>query len=223
MNFIKNSIKIAFYAFKSSILPALFILTIALTIVLSYYNIDSVNSFFNNLSEIKSKNSYLFSFLWIAFFAAIVPWVIRCLWKPARPKHIWKELFFFSFMWGIEGIINNSFYELQGILFGTQTVWWAILCKVLVDQFIYTPLYASPYNSVNYFFAQNNFSIKEFKANLEKNWYKQLVIPNYVTSLIIWIPATSILYLLPTDLLIVMNGLINSFFAIVCSFVARRQ
>lgn len=109
------------------------------------------------------------------------------------------------------------------MLFGTEVIFSVVVCKVLVDQFVYTAFFASPLNANAYYWADSDFSFSAWKAALGKGWYKRIILPNYIANLVIWIPGVSIVYCLPPDLQIFMAGLISCFYALISTYIAGKS
>lgn len=220
---LKDSIKTSIYSIKSTLIPGYIILAVALLAVLSYYFVPEVTNFFASLETFKQKNGYLFSFFFVGVFAGVIPWIIQMLWPKLRPSLPLLTLIYFFVVRGFAGIVTNGFYELQAVVIGSEIIWWKVALKVVIDQFVFSSLYAAVYNAFAYLFASNNFSIEKTKSQIDKHWYGKIVLPNYISNLTIWLPGTIIIYSLPTDLQIIMMGLINCFFSLICIFVAKSQ
>ena len=106
----------------------------------------------------------------------------------------------------------DAFYRLQAMIFGTGVDWRTIASKVLVDQFVYCVFWATPVTALFYAWMDVGFSVKRLKA--EKSWSEifDLILIFTVSTWMVWIPGTAIIYSLPSPLQIPLFNLTLMFF-----------
>jgi hypothetical protein len=66
--------------------------------------------------------------------------------EPSTGLLVARFCFYAGFM-GYRGMEVDAFYRLQGYIFGEGNDFWTIFIKVVVDQFVWNPIYAAPSNS----------------------------------------------------------------------------
>jgi hypothetical protein len=103
------------------------------------------------------------------------------------------------------------------MIFGSGVDWRTIASKVLVDQFVYCVFWATPVTALFYAWMDVGFSAKRLKA--EKNWSEifDLILIFTVSTWMVWIPGTAIIYSLPSPLQIPLFNLTLCFFVILVS------
>jgi hypothetical protein len=66
--------------------------------------------------------------------------------EPSTGLLIARFCFYAGFL-GYKGMETDAFYRMQAYIFGEGTDFWTIFIKVVVDQFVWNPIYAAPSNS----------------------------------------------------------------------------
>ena len=61
---------------------------------------------------------------------------------PGKPAP-WAECLFLTVFWAYKGIEVDAFYRLQALMFGNGSDFLTIFAKVVVDQFVYNPVWAA--------------------------------------------------------------------------------
>lgn len=206
---------------KRNIIPGLILQFIALTIVVSYYFMPVAKSFFNVLGDIKTNYGFIYSSLATALFGGTIPFFIMLFMGRIERESRITDFIFLSCFWGIKGIEIDLLYRFMGILFGTEPSFFVVVPKVLVDQFIYGPLWAGPTMTIAYLFKDNFFSIKAVNSELLHESILRRIAIVWCSSLVIWIPAVSIIYSLPQNLQLPLFNIILCFFALILALVAK--
>lgn len=208
---------------KKNVIPGLIIQTLALGLVLSYYLIPSAKGLFDQLGGIKARWGFLYSSLSTALFGGILPFVILLVMNRTVPGRRLGEVLFLTVFWGYKGIEIDLLYRLMGLLFGTEPSFLTVLPKVLIDQFVYGPLWAGPTMTIAYLWKDNGFSLKRCGKELKQESLFRRILTVWASSLVVWIPAVSIIYSLPANLQIPLFNLILCFFALILAVVARGE
>jgi hypothetical protein len=105
-------------------------------------------------------------------------------------------------VFGLLGVATDRFYILQNTMWGWLPPSAQIPAKVLTDQFVYTVLFANPYQTLLYVLKDCGFHPGIFWSRIRpvKDFYVREMLAVLVTNWAFWIPTTAILYCLPTDL-----------------------
>lgn len=220
---LKQVFREAALSMKDALIPGYVLLFLAALLVVCYYKVPAVTEVFAYFAEWKVQWGWMYSFVCTAFFGGIMPWVFRMVIPGMRPKYVWGELVFCILLWGWQGVLIDGLYGVQTWLFGGGNDIATVVSKVAFDQFGYTLCFASFLNGLAYFWKDVGFSFDRLRENMNKGWYRRIILPNYIANMMIWLPGVSIVYSLPRDLQILMAGLISCLFSLVCTFVANRS
>ena len=208
-------------AFRANLIPGVFLWLIGLVIVLTYYFIDSSRPFFDWVIEAKKTHGYLYSFLSTGFFGGLIPFLF--LWASGKIK---KEMvsycgLFFVFYWAARGAEVDAFYRLQGFLFGKEPDLATIATKVFIDQFVYCVFWAAPVTAVFYGWKDYGFSWYLFIQRTTKRSFLFEVARLLLSTWLVWIPATAIIYSLPSALQVPLFSLTLCFFVLLVSVFTK--
>ncbi|MDA3899638.1 MAG: hypothetical protein PF637_03855 [Spirochaetes bacterium] len=217
----KPLLPVIFSGIKRNLIPGLILQSIALTLVVSYYFMPPTKGFFNHLGEIKTRYGFLYSSLATALFGGTIPFFIMLGMKRINKGKRLSDFLFLTLFWGFKGIEIDLLYRFMGFLFGTEPSFSVVAPKVLVDQFIYGPLWAGPSMTIAYLFKDNFFSVKSVRNELKKETLFRRIVIVWCSSLVIWIPAVSIIYSLPQNLQLPLFNIILCFFALILALVVR--
>ena len=106
-----------------------------------------------------------------------------------------------------------------GMVFGTGVDCQTIVSKVLVDQFIYCVIWASPITALFYGWKDSGYS--ETLALVCKQLIETIILFN-LTTWMVWTPATAIVYSPPTALQIPLFNLTLCFFVLLVSVYGKK-
>ncbi|WDE95301.1 hypothetical protein PQO03_06155 [Lentisphaera profundi] len=206
-------------ALKQNMKPGLVLQAFALILVFSYYNSLSVQESLVSLTELKEQNRYLFSGLSTTLAAGIIPYLILSLSK--RVKFNFNVLLFMMVFWFWKGTEIEYFYSLQAELFNTGSDISIIIKKVLFDQFVFSALYAVPCIVIVYVWKDANFSFRHWKAGLNNELFKVRIPTVLVSNWLVWIPACSVIYSMPTPLQVPISNIIACFYVLMIEVLCK--
>jgi hypothetical protein len=209
--------------FRANLVPGLVLWSVGLGIVLSYYFLESSRGFFEAVMETKQTNGFLYSFVATGFFGGLVPFLY--LWAAGRINAgmVTRNGAFFILFWGARGIDVDAFYRLQSLLFGDDLNWTTIATKVFVDQFVYCTLWAAPITAVFYGWKDCGFSWSKLRKTTTKRSFLFEVARLLLSTWLVWIPATAIIYSLPQALQVPLFSLTLCFFVLLVSVFSRKE
>ena len=209
-------------ALKINLLPGVVLWVIGLGLVGCFYLIDSLRPWFDQVIVWKSLYGYWYSAFSTAFFGGVIPYFYLRWSGTERIGPHGGHGVLFVFYWALRGVDVDAFYRLQAWLFGSDNQWQTIAKKVLVDQFVYCVFWASPVTAVFYEWKEADFSFTKWKknSNFSSLFDKNLVF--LVSTWIVWIPATAIVYSLPLPLQIPLFNLTLCFFVLLVSVFSRK-
>ena len=207
---------------KQSALPGLALWLFALLLVLADRTLPAAHALFQNVGMWKGRYGVVFSATTTAFFGGAVPFLFlmgkgkidRARWLPG--------LAFYLIFWAYRGVEVDLFYRLQSHLFGSSAAPGTIARKVLVDQFIYNPIWAAPMSALAFVWKESSFSWKATKSRLGVEFLTFSMPVTLMSSWAVWTPAVAIIYCLPETLQIPLFNLVLCFWVLVLSFISKR-
>jgi len=103
-------------------------------------------------------------------------------------------------MFFISGSIVYEFYGWQTVWFGEGTDWSILVPKILVDQFIFTVVWATPYQALMTRCQILRYSGRRLWQELNWDFLAERVLPLLITGWVFWIPGVTIIYSMPSNL-----------------------
>ncbi|MBT5716444.1 MAG: hypothetical protein HOI70_05995 [Opitutae bacterium] len=208
---------------RQNIIPGLILWLVGLGLVGTYYLVESARPLFLQIITWKQDYGYGYSAFSTALFGGLLPFVFMRLTGRGGRGSLFLSGFIFVIYWAFRGIDVDAFYRLQAMIFGNGVNWQTIVCKVLVDQFVYCFFWATPVTALFYAWMDVGFSVKRLKA--EKSWSEilDLILIFTVSTWMVWIPGTAIIYSLPSPLQIPLFNLTLCFFVILVSLFGNQS
>lgn len=196
-----------------------------LAVVFAYYNHAQTRSLLSTVAEWKRHYGYRFTFLVIGIAGGVLPEVLRVLllqqFKP-RAENVRNMLFGFPF-WGLLGCTVDAFYILQARVFGAEATPAVLVKKVLVDQFLFTPLWGTSAIVWAYEWRRSGFRLAVLRGFFTWPFYRDRILPSLIAGWGVWIPAVTIIYSLPTLLQIPLFALATSFWSLIVTYIATMK
>jgi hypothetical protein len=219
-----NPFSAGFRAARANLLPGLFIQALMVTMVVAYYAWLPARGWFQALAAAKAIGGFAFSFVSAVIAGAILPSVLKWLTlnRGKFSREDWAEFAFLCIFWGIDGTIIDVFYRFQGVIFGVRPDFPVVLKKVLVDQFIYNPLFAAPYTIACFEFKNQRYQVSRTTHVFTVKFYQEQVIPALCATWAVWIPVTSAIYALPLLLQIPLFALALTFWSLLITYLTSR-
>ncbi len=209
--------------FRANLIPGIVLWLIGLGVVLTYYLVDSSRTFFDLVMQTKQEYGYWYSFVATGFFGGLIPFLY--LWGTGKiPRGmVFSYGAFFLLYWAARGTEVDAFYRLQSLLFGNELDWTTIATKVFVDQFVYCILWAAPVTAVFYGWKDYGFSWALFIQRTTKQSFLFEVARLLLSTWLVWIPATAIIYSLPPALQVPLFSLTLCFFVLLVSVFSKDE
>jgi len=207
---------------RVNLIPGLVLWIMGVCLVAIYYFGEFSRPWFNQIIILKETYGFGYSAVSTCFFGGLIPYVFMQLTGRDRLKGLGSGVIFLGY-WAIRGIDVDAFYRLQALVFGTEVDLLTIIAKVLVDQFVYCVVWASPITALFYTWREAGFSLKQWKGN--KTWSElfDMILIFTVTTWVVWIPGTAIIYSLPSPLQIPLFNLTLCFFVILVSVFSQKN
>ena len=222
---LEKPLLIGLKAARANLIPGLIIQAMMLAVVLAYYWNDATRSCLNELARWKEQSGYLFSVTLAMFAGAVLPGMLKVLvFQRGRvKKEDWETFLFAAVFWGFSGACVDTMYRLQAIWFGTGHTFSVLAKKVIVDQFVYNPLWASPLTARAYEWRNRGYKTAGLPGFFTFKYYREQILPLLISTWGVWLPVVAIIYSLPSLLQIPLFGLALGFWVLIVTFISSSK
>jgi hypothetical protein len=208
---------------KRNALPGLALQVFALALGLAYYLAPGARPVFETVAGWKSHYGLAYSACATALFGGVIPFLYLLASGHIKAGQRRAEFLFYVLFWGYRGIEVDVFYRLQAYMFGDSATLAVVLPKVLVDQFFYSVFIAAPGQAVFFLWKERGFSFRAIKPDLNLGYLTGAVATVSFSSWMVWLPAVSVIYCLPSPLQIPLFNLVVCFWVLLLTFVSQRS
>lgn len=208
-------------AMGENMLPGLFLQLFALSIGLAYFYWPASQPIFQIFAELKEQYGSVYAIVSTALFGGLLPFLY--VWLSGKiHSQVWRQCLFYLVIWAFVGWLVNGFYGVQISLFGEGTDWLTVVKKTALDQFVFTVFITSPFIALAFLWKDNQFSWNNTKGQLS-GLIKVQIPTTIVTTWIIWIPAVSLIYMMPANLQIPLFNLVLCFFVLTLAILNQEN
>ena len=220
-NHLREALRLGRGGARENLWPAVALWVAGLILVICYYQVQAVATAFDHIGEWKLRTSPWFAMLSTGVFGSLVPWMVGALFLPKEKKQPFRRVPFLFLFWAIHGWQVDKLYELQSVVFGSDLKTSTIVCKTLVDQFLWSPFLATPQVLLFYLFSEHDHSASRFKQALQRKSFLQRLIPLLLTNWVVWIPSVALIYLFPLPLQLPLMNIILAIWCLILIFFAK--
>ena len=121
----------------------------------------------------------------------------------------------------ISGLIVSQFYEYQAVWFGDGLSWRVLLPKVLVDQFVFSVFWSTPYQTLTFRWQALRYSGSRLWNGLDGNFVIERMLPVLVTNWMFWIPGVTLVYSMPLILQMPVNIFATAIWSLLLAGLAK--
>jgi hypothetical protein len=208
---------------RANLLPGLLLQSLMIVFLALYVMHEGTREVLAQVADLKHEAGFLFAFVSYVLSAALLPEILRIGFfqggLPTR-RNLWNFLTAAP-AWGLMGMAVDLLYRSQVVWFGPGNDWQTILCKVLVDQFLFSPFFSNPV-MVGYFaWRDSGFRRRAAREIFQRGFFLDRVFPVQVAGWCVWIPGVCLVYFMPSELQIPVASLIQAFWVLVFLFVNR--
>jgi hypothetical protein len=209
---------------KANLVPGLVIVALAAMMVASYYLFPAVSASLEGLVQIRQQLGIWFAMAASAIGAGIIPGLYLLLSGRARKSsRAGFDLLFTCLIWAATALAIDRFYVFQAGLWGSAVTIQIILGKMLLDQFVFTPLVGVQIPAIGFRFRDLNYDPGALWQELRRDWVIGVSVPLLVACWLTWIPGTLVIYALPLALQIPMMVLFQCFFALEVAYASSKM
>ena len=222
--------KQALKSLRANLLPGLILQFLMACMGAAYLWHAGARHLFERLGAIRTEWGFFFSFVGTSAASAFLPELLRLVTRanrstprPDTQGHgLAARLLFAVPFWGLIGMQVDLFYRIQYWIFGPSDTPTVILCKVLVDAFLYCPLIAMPEAVAIFLWKDHGFTTRGFHGWTPGRFYALRIFPVLMANWMVWIPLVSIIYSLPPSLGVAFFIIAQSFWVMVFTTLSSK-
>lgn len=208
--------------FRRNRVPCLVLNAVAISLVVSYYQVPALAGFWEWMGLLKTRWSFVFSCLSTIFAAAWLPSFIQWMQGVLPVENRLRRLVLLMLFWGYRGMEIDLFYRVQGRIFGDGTGALTLTKKVIVDQFVASPLWFVPTYLIALRWAELGGSWSRTRQTLNREFWTRTCPTVLVTNWLVWIPALALVYSLPPALQFPLFSVVMCCFILIVTLIAQQ-
>lgn len=222
---IKRGLAFFWASLRANWIPALGIWILGSLIVYDYYCGTLIQPIVEWVMMWRGRLGLLYPMLSMVLFAALLPTLTQMV-LPAKGGRMiaLRRLPWLIPYWAYRGLEVEVFYRIQAWAWGNGTGLVTVVGKVATDMFVYNPLLAAV--SQILFLRLVAVRVGELPAGtkvMPRGWYKSLVVPLLIATWALWIPAVTLVYLMPLPLQLPLSNLIIWLWSMMLFFIAGKE
>lgn len=198
------------------------LVTVAIAILVSYYTLAPVRAALDALAALKLRTGIFFAVISTPIFGAVVPILVQQSMKATRTDAAWRKMPYLVLFWICKGIEVDLLYRLLALIFGDSNAVGVVLCKVVLDQFVYGPVWALPTTVIGYLFPDVGYSPRRLVRELGPHWYRSRIAPVLIANWFVWLPSVAVIYSLPLALQLPIQNIVLCLWSILLLVIVRK-
>ena len=214
--------RIGLVSARANFLPMIVLWTLAGALVGAYYLIAPFREMLEPMADWHRAYGWRAAFVSQAVFCGVLPGLFLLAFRSIRPRHPFLTILAQTLWCGTFGICCNGLFRLMAQAFGDNAQVSTVLVKAAIDQFVWTVLVIAPANAVFFFWLGRDFSFARVKRDWSCPFFRRMVMPNLIPNWIVWIPVSLAVFSFPFPLQIHVNGIVCTFWTLMCLQIGRR-
>lgn len=206
-------------ALKANFLAGLLLWAVGSVVLISYYYWPGARAFFDRVGGLKEAGGLFYAIISTAIFAGLLPFLMQGLQRGRRGDYSLAMFIFQITFWGVKGIEIDLLYRGLAAIFGDDNAIGTIVLKVMVDQYIYVPLWAVPTMVIGMIWAQSGFGWQRTRQRLRRGWFGREALPVMLSNWAVWTPTVAFIYALPVSLQLPIQNLIACLWVLMLMFM----
>jgi len=204
--------------------PAMVVQGLMLALALSYFFVPASLVVFKAIISVRNELGLAFSFLSLGAIAVLAE-SLRPRAADGETRSFWSSAGYAFLVMGFLGIFTDLFYMLQDSMWSRLSPTAKIVAKVMTDQFVWTVIFANPYQTFLYVFKDCRFQSATFLERITpfKNFYVREMLAVLITNWAFWIPTAAILYSLPLDLQFIISRLAVTIWVLLLTTITKKN
>jgi hypothetical protein len=190
-------------------------------LILSYFFLPSTQFIWDWITSLKKEYGLFFIATVPIICGGLIPLIFHYLQNKISKQFIFHHVIFCIVFWGYRGTEINYLYDFFAYIFGDSTTVSVIVKKVLCDQFIYSLFWSGPTAAVVFKWKANDFNFKSTKKELNKYFFTVEMGATIFSLWLVWIPAVTLIYILPLELQYTMFNIVLCFYSFILSSIQK--
>ena len=215
-------LRVGWESVKANAVPMLILQCAAVGSVAAYYFLPSFRALVEPIADWHREYGWRAAFASQAVFCGVLPGLFLLAFRSIRPRHPFLTILAQTLWCGTFGICGNGLFRLMAQAFGDNAQVETVLLKAAIDQFVWTVLVIAPANAVFFFWLGRDFSFARVKCDWPCPFFRRMVMPNLIPNWIVWIPVSLAVFSFPFPLQIHVNGIVCTFWTLMCLQIGRR-
>lgn len=218
-----DSLRAAGAAARRNFWPGLLLQGILLIFLAAYLWHEQTKSVLAVLAGWKEETGFFFAAASYLLASAFLPEFLRVVFfqKGRIRRENLRNFFTSAPLWIFMGILVDLLYRAQLRVFGDGSDWTILLPKVLVDQFLFSPLIAQPLIVGYLHWRDEGFSRGVWSQVWRPAFYLEKILPVQVAAWCVWIPGVTLVYFMEPLLQIPTAVLIQVFWVLLLTTLHR--
>lgn len=205
--------------------PFLLIQACAVAAVAAYFKVPAAAAAFEHLSQLKRSGGLLGSGLAGGLAGVLLPEIAKTIALGDRrfDGERWRTMGFHFCFFCLNSMAVDMFYRSLTVLFGDRQTPGIIVAKLLIDQLVFTPLWALPFGATAFALRAHHYNVPALVRGMNWNWAKHHIVPLLPPNWFYWIPMTVLVYALPSKLQFVLFLFAMAAWSLVLVFIASGE
>ena len=216
------ALRIGLASARANLVPMLILQVLAAALVVAYHVSDGFRDALAVVADWHERWGWLSAFLSQGFFCGLLPGLFLAVHRLIRPSRLALTILAQVVWCGTFGIACNELFRLMAAVLGDSPAWPVVLAKAVIDQLVWTVAVIAPANAVFFFWLGRDFSFVRTRREWPRPFFRRMVLPNLIPNWIVWIPVSLAVFSFPYALQIHVNGLVCTFWTLMCLQIGRR-
>jgi len=200
----------------------IFIWSFGAIIVALYYNSGVLEQPSEDILQARQNMGLWFPIFSTTIFGAILPSLTQILLSPNDRITSLKRLLLLVPFWAYRGFEVEYFYRFQAYFWGDGSSFATVAGKVCTDMFVYNPIMCVEMLYLRWV-SRKIGELPPDEPIAPKRWYGRFIVPMLVATWALWIPAVSLVYMMPLPLQLPLSNLILWMWAMMLFFMTRQK
>jgi hypothetical protein len=217
-----RGIKMFWESLRENWKAGIFIWAVGAIIVTLYYHSGILEQTSEDILKTRDNMGLWFPMFSTMIFGAVLPSLTQFLLVPSCRKTELLRMPLLMPFWAYRGIEVDLFYKLQAFLWGTDAGFATVAGKVCTDMFVYTPIITMEMLYLRW--ASRKIGELPMEEPIAPHgWYRKFIVPLLVADWALWIPAVTLVYMMPLPLQLPLANLILWLWSMMLFFMTRQK
>ena len=222
---LRHALLVGVRAAKANFLPGVLLQGIMACVLSLYLFHDGSRAFFRLVGESRQELGVVFAMVSYTFSGALLPEIMRALLFQRGRVDAGNLQRFVTLapLWIFMATAVDHFYTAQNEWFGFGNGFSTVATKVLVDQLLYSPLFATPVIAGYFAIRAGGFQKAAIASVFRLQFLTETLLPVQLASWMIWFPGVTFVYIMPPPLQIPFAVLVHTFWVLILTTISERN